>query len=138
MLAVQSMMVKLETEELSESIESTTSDFGDSSQNQQPRVTILGALAHEKHMSILADSKKSSDQDIDMTSYGFVLRSNPILTVMELCDLGNQSQAQVIILGHSERRDPLTFTAIAYVSEFYHIPLLSIGSRENIFSDKVH
>jgi len=59
----------------------------------------------------------------------------------DLCDIGNISNAKIIIAGRpidNENDNDLALTAISYVSDFYHIPVLTIASRENIFSDTVN
>jgi len=38
----------------------------------------------------------------------------------------------------NDEEDDLILTAISYVAEFYRIPLITIASRENIFSDNVN
>jgi hypothetical protein len=104
---------------------------------KHPHVTILGALTNEKHIKILNNTPIYSNKDIRISSESFILDSNPLLTTIKLCEIGNLSHAKIIIAGHTTD-DDLTLTAISYVSDFYHVPLLTIGSRENIFSDEVN
>ena len=103
-----------------------------------PRVVILGALTHSKHMEILNDTQSYSSNLLSISSRSFLLNSNPLLTMLELCELGRSSHAKIIIAGQPPNEsNPLTLTAIAYISDFYRIPLITIASRENIFSDNV-
>lgn len=104
---------------------------------QRLQVTILGALTYTEHAQIFDKTPVDSIHEIDVKSFWFILNSNPLLTISELCDSGNRSQAKVIIAGHTPDGSDLTLTAMAYVSDFYHIPIVTVASRENIFSDKV-
>jgi hypothetical protein len=106
---------------------------------KRPRhLTILGALTNAEHIKILNDTSKYSTEDINLSSASFILNSNPLFTMSQLCDIGNKSHAKIILTGHSIDDNDLTLSAISYVSDFYHIPVLTIASRENIFSDKVN
>jgi hypothetical protein len=102
-----------------------------------PRVTTLAAVAQAEHITLLENATKQFNQQIKVFSQSFLLNPNPLLTALKLCEMGNLSRAKVIIAGRVPDGNDLTLTAIAYVSDFYHIPVLTIGSRENIFSDKV-
>lgn len=116
---------------------SSALDVLDNSTSTGPRVIALAAVAQEGHITLLDDAAKQFNQRIKVFSQSFLLNSNPLLTTLKLCEVGNRSHAKVIIAGRVPDSTDLTLTAIAYVSDFYHIPLLTIGSRENIFSDKV-
>ena len=107
-----------------------------------PRISILGALTSDAHRTILDEQTNrllvtSSKQEINLDSQSFLLDANPLLIAMKLCEMGNQSQAKAIIAGRGLDGNDLTLTAISYVSDFYQIPVLTIASRENLFSDKV-
>jgi len=107
-----------------------------------PRITILGALTSNEHIKILNEHTNrlyptSSNQKIYLSSQSFILNSNPLLIALKLCEIGNISHAKAIIAGRGLDGNDLTLTAMSYVSDFYHIPILTIASRENIFSDKV-
>lgn len=107
-----------------------------------PRFTILGALTNEEHIKILDGQTNRSysisiDQNLFLSSQSFVLEQNPLLIAIKLCEIGFSSQAQAIIVGRGSDGNDLILTAISYVSDFYHVPVLTISSRENIFSDKV-
>ncbi|UJR33351.1 hypothetical protein I4U23_020800 [Adineta vaga] len=101
-------------------------------------VTVLGALSNEEHIIILNQTTMKSTKDINISSQSFVLDSNALLTMSILCTVGDASHAKVIIAGRStnDNNNDLILSAIAYVSDFYHIPLITINSRENIFSDE--
>ena len=101
------------------------------------RVTILGALTRDEHIHILDNATNHSDRNLSVSSRSFVLNSNPLLTTLTICKLGNSSRARVIIAGCTSDKHDLTLTAISFISDFYHIPVLTIGSRENLFSDQV-
>lgn len=104
-----------------------------------PHVVILGALTHSKHIEILNDSYTYSSNLLSISSQSFLLNSNPLLTMIELCELGHSSHAKIIIAGQPPNAiDHLTLTAIGYISDFYQIPVITIASRENIFSDNVN
>ncbi|CAF3742483.1 unnamed protein product [Rotaria magnacalcarata] len=106
-----------------------------------PQITILGALTNYEHVKILNDNtnqmyRTAFNQEIYLSSQSFILDSNPLLIAMKLCEIGNVSNAKAIIAGRGLDENDLTLTAISYVSDFYHIPVLTIASRENLFSDK--
>ena len=104
-----------------------------------PHVVILGALSQFEHMQILNNTNIYSNNLLSMSSQSFLLNSNPLLTMIELCELGHSSHAKVIIAGQpSNDTGHLTLTATAYVSDFYQIPMITIATRENIFSDNVN
>lgn len=132
--------VKMDIDDYSseEELESITLDPTDTTQDRRPHLAILVALTDEKHVEILPDSNKYFNQDIDITTYSFVLSSNPLMTMSKLCELGNVSRARVIISGHTNQINDLTSSAIAYIGNFLRIPVINVGSRENIFSDKVN
>ena len=105
-------------------------------------LTILGALTNEQHIEILNSQTNrslsiSSDLSLFISSQSFLLQSNPLLIAMKLCEVGLASRAKAIIAGRGSEENDLTLTAISYVSDFYHVPVLTIASRENLFSDKV-
>jgi len=111
-------------------------------QLDHPHITVLGALTTPEHIHILNEHTNqlysiSSTQAIYLSSKSFLLDLNPLLIAIKLCEIGNHSQAKAIIAGQGLDDDDLTLTAISYVSDFYHIPVLTIASRENLFSDKV-
>ncbi|CAF1349247.1 unnamed protein product [Adineta ricciae] len=104
-------------------------------------VTILGALTNNEHIQTLNEHtnrlyRASVHQEIYLASQSFILDSNPLLIALKLCEIGNTSHAKAIIAGHGFDGNDLTLTAISYVSDFYHVPVLTIASRENLFSDK--
>ena len=106
-------------------------------------ITILGALTSNEHIKILTENTNqlytgSSDEEILLASSSFILDSNPLLIAMKLCEIGTLSNAKSIITGRGLDGDDLTLTAVSYVSDFYHIPVITIASRENLFSDKVN
>ncbi|CAF4292745.1 unnamed protein product, partial [Rotaria sp. Silwood2] len=106
-----------------------------------PYITILGALTNNEHIKILNEHtnqlyRTSLNEEIYLSSKSFILDSNPLLITMKLCEIGNLSHAKAIIAGRGLDENDLTLTAISYVSDFYHIPVLTIASRENLFSDK--
>ncbi|CAF4501442.1 unnamed protein product [Rotaria sp. Silwood1] len=106
-----------------------------------PYITILGALTNNEHIKILNEHtnqlyRTSLNQEIYLASQSFILDSNPLLITMKLCEIGNLSQAKAIIAGRGLDENDLILTAISYVSDFYHVPVLTIASRENLFSDK--
>jgi hypothetical protein len=105
-------------------------------------ITILGALTNTEHIQILNEHtnqlyRVSPTQEIYLSSQSFILDLNPLLIAIKLCEIGNISHAKAIIAGRGLDGNDLTLTAISYVSDFYHIPVLTIASRENLFSDKV-
>ncbi len=107
-----------------------------------PQITILGALTNNEHIQILNEHtnqlyRVSPIEEIYLSSKSFILDLNPLLIAIKLCELGNHSHAKAIIAGRGLDGSDLTLTAISYVSDFYHIPVLTIASRENLFSDKV-
>jgi len=104
-------------------------------------VTILGALTTFEHVKILNDQTNrsyslSTNTNLYLSSQSFLLDTNPLLIAIKLCELGFASHAKSIIAGRGFDGNDLTLTAISYVSDFYHIPILTIASRENLFSDK--
>ncbi|CAF0921867.1 unnamed protein product [Rotaria sordida] len=106
-----------------------------------PHITILGALTNNEHIKILNEHTNqlysiSLNHEIYLSSQSFILDSNPLLITMKLCEIGNLSHAKAIIAGRGLDENDLTLTAISYVSDFYHIPVLTIASREDLFSDK--
>jgi hypothetical protein len=102
-------------------------------------ITILGALSNNEHIEILNNITIYSNKDISISSQSFIIDSNPLLTMSDLCHVGNISHAKIIIAGRPIDNDnDLALTAISYVSDFYRIPVLTIASRENIFSDNVN
>lgn len=102
-----------------------------------PHITILGALTTIEHIKILNNTSIQSTKDLLISSDSFIVNSNPLITMSDLCDIGNNSYAK-IILANYPNDDYLTLTAIAYVSDFYHIPVLITGARENMLSDHVN
>lgn len=119
----------INTSEILEQTDSTT---------ESRHVTILGALSNDQHIQILNNTNIYSHKDLNISSQSFIVNSNPLLTMLDICEIGNKSSAKVIISGHSvEDDDDLTLTAISYIADFYHIPVITITSRQNIFSDKV-
>lgn len=107
-----------------------------------PHITILGALSSHEHIQIFNEHTNqlhriSSTQEIYVSSKSFILDINPLLITIKLCEMGNHSHAKAIIAGRGLDGSDLTLTAISYVSDFYQIPILTIASRENLFSDKV-
>lgn len=107
-----------------------------------PQLTVLGALSNHEHIEILNRHSNKVyrtlyNQEVYLLSQSFVLDSNPLLIATTLCEIGNVSNAKAIIAGRGLDENDLTLTAISYVSDFYHIPVLTIASRENLFSDKV-
>jgi len=110
--------------------------------SDHPHITILGALTNAEHIQILNEHtnqlyRVSSTQEIYLSSQSFILDLNPLLIAIKLCEIGNISHAKAIIADQGLDESDLTLTAISYVSDFYHIPVLTIASRENLFSDKV-
>lgn len=109
--------------------------------DRPPQITILGALTNNEHIRILNEHTNQlypiSSVEIYLSSKSFILDSNPLLIAIKLCEVGNHSHAKAIIAGRGIDGTDLTLTAISYVSDFYHIPVLTIASRENLFSDKV-
>jgi hypothetical protein len=107
---------------------------------KSPHVTILGALTNAEHIQILNNTSIYSNEEFSLSSQSFIINSNPLLTMSELCNIGNISHAKIILAGHpaDDNDDDLSLSAIAYVSDFYHIPVLTIASRKNIFSDNVN
>ena len=123
-------------------IQNHTNETIDSLQFDHLQLTIIGALTNIEHIQILERHTNQlyqaySNRQIYLSSQSFILDSNPLLVVNKLCEIGNYSHAKAIIAGRGFNGDDLTLTAISYVSDFYHIPVLAIASRENIFSDKV-
>ncbi|CAF3877872.1 unnamed protein product [Rotaria sp. Silwood2] len=109
----------------------------DNSTIKRPHVTILGALINSEHIKILQNISIHSNKDLYFSSQSFILNSNPLLTILDLCEVGYISNAKVIIVDHlTDDDNDLTLNAISYVSDFYHIPVITITSRENILSDK--
>ena len=104
---------------------------------RRAQVTILGALTLPEHVQIFAETTNYSTNNIDVLSRSFILKPNPLLIISELCEVGNRSQSKVIIAGQTPDGSDLTLTAMAYVSDYYHVPILAVASRENIFSDRV-
>lgn len=103
-----------------------------------PHVVVLGALSQSDHMQILNNTNIYSNNLLSMSSQSFLLNTNPLLTMLEFCELGHSSHAKVIIAGQQTNdTGHLTLTAMAYVSDFYQIPMITIATRENIFSDNV-
>jgi len=107
-----------------------------------PHITILGALTNIEHIQIVNEHTNrlyqiSPTEKIYLSSQSFILDLNPLLIAIRLCEIGNISHAKAIIAGRGFDGNDLTLTAISYVSDFYHIPVLTIASRENLFSDKV-
>lgn len=105
-------------------------------------VTILGALTTFEHVKILNEQTNrsyslSTNTNLYLSSQSFLLDTNPLLIAIKLCELGFASHAKSIIAGRGLDGNDLTLTAISYVSDFYHIPILTVASRENLFSDKV-
>ncbi|CAF0729637.1 unnamed protein product [Adineta ricciae] len=111
-----------------------TADEYISSTTKPPHLTVLGALSNANSIEILNRTTMKLSKDLIMSSESFILDSNVLLAMSELCRVGDASHAKVIITGQSA--NDLVLSAIAYVSDFYHVPLITIGSRENIFSDE--
>jgi hypothetical protein len=131
--------IKLQT---TDTIQNLTNKTVDLFEFDNLHITILGALTNDEHIKILNEHtnrlyRASSHQEIYLSSQSFILDSNPLLIALKLCEIGNISHAKAIIAGRGLDGNDLTLTAISYVSDFYHIPVLTIASRENIFSDKV-
>jgi hypothetical protein len=103
------------------------------------QIIILGALTNVDHIEILNNISIYSTTDLSISSQSFLIHSNPLLTMLELCEIGNISHAKIILAGQplDEYDYDLTLTAIAYISDFYHIPVITIASRDNILSDNV-
>jgi hypothetical protein len=110
----------------------------DNSIKKSRHINVLGALTNIEHIKILNDTTIYSTENLNLSSESFILNSNPLLTMSKLCEIGNTSHAKIIIAGDSNNENDLTLNAIAYVSDFYHVPVLTIASRENSFSDKVN
>ncbi|CAM4854833.1 unnamed protein product [Rotaria socialis] len=109
----------------------------DDSQLKFPQVIILGALANNEQIQMLPNASTDSNKNLHISSQCFILNSNPLLTITALCEAGNKSNAKVIIASRIIDDDnDLTLAAIAYVADFYHIPVITIASRENLLSDK--
>jgi len=126
----------------SQSTENFTNKTLDLFKLDHPQITILGALTNNEHIQILNEHtnqlyRVSPIEEIYLASKSFILDLNPLLIAIKLCELGNHSHAKAIIAGRGLDGSDLTLTAISYVSDFYHIPVLTIASRENLFSDKV-
>ncbi|CAF0902440.1 unnamed protein product [Adineta steineri] len=131
-------VIKLET---SDTFDSSTNKTIELFEFDNLYITILGALTNNEHITILNEHtnrlyRVSSHQEIYLSSQSFILDSNPLLIALKLCEIGNTSHAKAIIAGEGSDGSDLTLTAISYVSDFYHIPVLAIASRENLFSDK--
>ncbi|CAF0897335.1 unnamed protein product [Adineta steineri] len=101
-------------------------------------ITILGALNNDEHIKILNQTSLNINNEIEFSSQSFILDPNPLLTMTTLCEVGGQSHAKIIIVGSSTNNDnnDLTLSGISYISDFYNIPIITIASRDNIFSDK--
>jgi hypothetical protein len=132
-------LIKLQATDVVRNLTNKTHDI---LEFDHPHITILGALTSDAHIKILTERTNQlyptlTNQEIYLSSLSFVLDSNPLLIAMKLCEIGNISHAKAIIAGRGLDGDDLTLTAISYVSDFYHIPVLTIASRENLFSDKV-
>lgn len=120
-------------------ITDTTTTLFNNSTIPSLHVAILGALTNVEQIKILNHTTINSNADIRISSQSFILDSNPLITMSKLCEIGDISHAKVIIAGHSSSDDDdndLTLSAISYVSDFYHLPVITIASRENIYSDK--
>jgi hypothetical protein len=123
-------------------ISNSTNQTLDLFNTDYPHITILGALTNNEHVQILNKHTNqlypiSPTEGIYLSSKSLILDSNPLLIAIKLCEIGNHSHAKAIIAGRGLDGNDLTLTAISYVSDFYHIPILTIASRENLFSDKV-
>jgi hypothetical protein len=130
--------VQMQIVRVNSNLTNITSDSFTHVERQRPHLTILAALESAEHLNIVYNATSPTlNANIDIVSSSFIIDSNPLLTTLKLCELGSQSHAKVIIAGHIRHSNDLTLTGIAYVSDFYHIPVLTIASRENIFSDKV-
>jgi hypothetical protein len=130
------LFVKIQTTDI---IHNSTDDLFEF---DHPHVTILGALTTAEQIKMLNEHtnqlyRATTNQEIYFASQSFILDSNPLLIAIKLCEIGNISHAKSIIVGRGLDGNDLTLTAISYVSDFYHIPVLTIASRENLFSDKV-
>src|ERR1700722_17237677 len=77
---------------------SNTLEF-DNSTTISPHVTILGALTNHEQIKILNNTINDSNQNLSISSQSFIINSNPLLTMKELCVIGNRSQAKIIIAG---------------------------------------
>ncbi len=122
----------------SQSIQNLTNKTLDLFAFDHRQITILGALTNNEHIQILNEhTNQLSREGIYLSSKSFILDLNPLLIAIKLCEFGNHSHAKAIIAGRGIDGNDLTLTAISYVSDFYHIPVLTIASRENLFSDKV-
>lgn len=107
---------------------------------RSPRVSVLGALANDNLTQLLTEVAEKSTKDMTVVSQSFLLDADPLATMALLCQAGEASHAKVIVAGRptdEEDSSDLVMSALAYVSDFYRIPMITIGSRENIFSDKV-
>jgi hypothetical protein len=131
--------IKLQTSDIDLIDQSSTIPEFNNILIKHPHITILGALTTDEHIKILNNTTIYSNKDISISSQSFIINSNPLLTMSDLCDIGNISYAKIIIAGHpiDDDYNDLTLSAISYVSDFYNIPVLTIASRENIFSDNV-
>jgi hypothetical protein len=132
-------LIKLQTTDIIPNLTNKTVDIFEF---ENLYITILGALTNDEHIKILNEHTNrlyptSSNQKIYLSSQSFILNSNPLLIALKLCEIGNISHAKAIIAGRGLDGNDLTLTAMSYVADFYHIPILTIASRENIFSDKV-
>ena len=136
---VKLAFIKIQTANLVHNFSNKTIDLYNFS---YPRITLIGALSNDRHFKILNEHANrsyqiSSNQKIYLSSQSFVLDSNPLLITTKLCEIGNLSHCKAIIASQTLDGNDLTLTAISYVSDFYHIPVITIASRENLFSDKV-
>lgn len=102
-----------------------------------PHVTILGALRNDEQIEAFHNTTNDIDKYINVSSRSFILDENPLLTIAALCETAGQCNPKLIISSHILDDDGLTFAAIAYVADYYHIPVITIASRDNILSDEV-
>lgn len=131
--------IKLQTIDIDINIinESSTISETDNFILKTPHITILGALTNTEHIKILNSTTIYSNKDLLISSESFIINSNALSTMLDLCNIGNNSRAKIILVDYSND-DNLTLTAISYVSDFYHIPVLTIAARENMLSDHVN
>ncbi|XP_075243504.1 glutamate receptor ionotropic, NMDA 1-like isoform X2 [Convolutriloba macropyga] len=98
----------------------------------------IGLLLHDQSLWSVANDSFSNKDSVEImyrTMYKPVM-SNPINAALDLCEQLVTKQVAVLIITHPPGSPEVLPVSIAYTCSFYKLPIISIHTRDTIFSEK--
>ncbi|XP_063722805.1 glutamate receptor ionotropic, NMDA 1-like isoform X2 [Symsagittifera roscoffensis] len=98
----------------------------------------IGLLLHDQSLwNVANDSFSDKDSpDLEYKTLYKPVMSNPINAALDLCEQLVTKQVAVLIITHPPGSPDVLPVSIAYTCSFYRLPIISIHTRDTIFSEK--